>query len=235
MKRHLISPAYLLTTLGTALFTLSSCELGGGMVMVSPNATVGTTAVFYIDKYENSLREKRKRSSSGDIETTLVAESRANMIPASSINYTDAKTYCEDAGKRLCTKKEWLTACVGPDNLKASVQNSVTSPARIETICSVGVDPTKTTDLVAKAGSNSRCLTRGVPVFDMVGNLSEWVTDESGEAYPIGASSTTPAAQGVCDTFAGYDTDGDNDNDLPYSSSTNATEMGFRCCSNTGS
>ena len=43
------------------------------------------------------------------------AVSVPGKIPASYVNKVTAEQACENAGKRLCTRKEWYKACVGPD------------------------------------------------------------------------------------------------------------------------
>jgi len=34
-------------------------------------------------------------------------------MPVACMTYSEAKKFCQDAGKRLCTKAEWLDACGG--------------------------------------------------------------------------------------------------------------------------
>ncbi|MEK6905756.1 MAG: hypothetical protein AABX24_05125 [Nanoarchaeota archaeon] len=43
------------------------------------------------------------------------AISQPNKIPASYVNKIIAEQSCTNAGKRLCTRKEWYKACTGPD------------------------------------------------------------------------------------------------------------------------
>ena len=44
-----------------------------------------------------------------------LAVSVPGKIPASYVDKTVAEQACENAGKRLCTRKEWHKACVGPN------------------------------------------------------------------------------------------------------------------------
>src|SRR5688500_18136165 len=41
------------------------------------------------------------------------AVSRAGVVPQGYLSYHSAKRACENAGKRLCTKDEWLAGCKG--------------------------------------------------------------------------------------------------------------------------
>ena len=56
---------------------------------------------FAIDTFEASLDESGK------------ATSGVKAIPGISMSWYAAKDACEAAGKRLCTEREWLTACQG--------------------------------------------------------------------------------------------------------------------------
>ncbi len=44
-----------------------------------------------------------------------LAISQPNKIPATYVNKIIAEEACANAGKRLCTRKEWYHACVGPN------------------------------------------------------------------------------------------------------------------------
>jgi hypothetical protein len=229
MNRHLSTLARAFALLLLALST--GCDSKAGMIEVAANSVVGTSKTFLIDKYENSLRERKKRNTSGTFDIVFVAESRSNVVPKSGVNYAEAVAYCKEAGKRICTLKEWLSACVGPGNLKSGVQPSPSSPTRIDGLCAVNRTGIVSATTLSKTGTNSRCRTADLAVFDMVGNLSEWVLDEENSTgYPVGSSLNTPLVRAVCDTYAGYDTDGDDDPDSPLGTSDNAPELGFRCC-----
>ncbi len=47
----------------------------------------------------------------------LKASVAPNSFPQSGISQIQADMACKNAGKRLCTLREWVKACVGPDNL----------------------------------------------------------------------------------------------------------------------
>jgi hypothetical protein len=71
----------------------------------------GNTCGFLIDKFENSLSDAS--SESAGIDKNRASKSVAGNMPASCVTFEEAKALCEKAGKRLCKKSEWLTACRG--------------------------------------------------------------------------------------------------------------------------
>ena len=133
-------------------------------------------------------------------------EPKAASLPAVTPNgYVSgllARASCEQAGKRLCTASEWVSACRGDknrrfpygDEYQAGVCNVYrdTHPARVlwGDASKNHLDPRL--NLVADAsgpllrhtGELSRCRSDWAAdaVFDMVGNLDEWV-DEPGGAF----------------------------------------------------
>lgn len=215
---------------------LPACSRTAGMVLVTANSKKGTTKNFYIDAHEASLKQKRQTNSeTGEKESVTVAQSRSSTLPASSVNFTEAKEYCQSAEKRLCTKKEWLTACVGPDNLGASLQPTPTNPS-IDALCFVnrksGSSSSTASTTLVKTGSQTKCHTKGLQVFDLVGNVSEWVIDEdsSNAGRAMGANAASRVADGKCEYFVQTDTDNDGIDDTPIDESANEDTIGFRCC-----
>jgi formylglycine-generating enzyme required for sulfatase activity len=92
----------------------------------------------------------------------LYAVSIAGVTPAAFATWFQAASACANAGKRLLTNQEWTVAALGtpdpgPDN--------GTSDCNVSSALAV-----------ANTGSRSSCVSsRGV--FDMVGNMDEWVAD----------------------------------------------------------
>jgi len=71
----------------------------------------GNTCGFLIDKFENSLSDAS--SESPGIDKNRASKSVGGNMPASCVTFDEAKALCEKAGKRLCKKSEWLSACKG--------------------------------------------------------------------------------------------------------------------------
>lgn len=128
------------------------------------------------------------------------AVSQAHVVPQGYISELQAKTACARSGKRLCKPVEWKTACKGPDHTTYGygAQNEARrcndhGRAPMAAVFGLGgnSDPTKwgprmndpqlnqVEGTVAKTGEHNGC-TNGYGVFDMVGNVHEWVDDPDG-------------------------------------------------------
>lgn len=142
------------------------------------------------------------------LESRVVAVSVASRKPQGYISGAQAQVACQRAGKRLCEIDEWVTACRGPartiypygDRRRPNVCND-----RFRTLDNHPVvrlfkkhappdeDPLEMwhprwmndprlhemTHSVFPTGAFAQC-TNAYGVFDMVGNLHEWVADPDG-------------------------------------------------------
>ncbi len=128
------------------------------------------------------------------------AESVRGVVPSGYLSGTQARAACERAGKRLCTEEEWERACRGEgdtqfpygDEYRAGACNvavGVHPAALLHGHASKGhLDPRlnqflyRGRSLLHRTGAESQCKSRwgDDAVYDMVGNLDEWVEDESG-------------------------------------------------------
>jgi formylglycine-generating enzyme required for sulfatase activity len=110
-------------------------------------------------------------------------------------SYEHAKRWCGARGKRPCTEQEWETACEGPE-----LRPWVYGWTNDESVCVSDrawrpVDFAKFAD-PKTAAEESKRLWQGSPsgsrpgcvsafgVFDMMGNVEEWVTSRSGRRFP---------------------------------------------------
>jgi hypothetical protein len=127
------------------------------------------------------------------------ARSRANTIPQGYLNAALARAACEAAGKRLCTLAEWVTACRGQQNrrypygdvymqgrcnvfrashpaavLHGNASHHHLDPRLNQVSDSEGV-------LLRRTGQTPGCRSDwgSDSVFDMVGNIDEWIDDGS--------------------------------------------------------
>lgn len=131
------------------------------------------------------------------------AVSRAGATPHGYLSYYAAKRACTNAGKRLCSEHEWVTACEGQRATKfpygdryrafacnvfrpyhpgfALHQNSSTGhrDPRLNLVVESDEQP-----LLRQTGDTPTCASSwgSDAVFDMVGNLDEWV---EGETRPV--------------------------------------------------
>jgi formylglycine-generating enzyme len=136
------------------------------------------------------------------VESTVRAVSKADTLPQGYISGKQAMVACRASGKRLCQPDEWVAACMGPNHTTYPYGNSRRegvcndSVRAVHPVAEIGIKlgiPREEwwTDAMnhplinqlphslSTTGSHARC-TNGYGVFDMVGNLHEWVDDPDG-------------------------------------------------------
>jgi formylglycine-generating enzyme len=130
-----------------------------------------------------------------------LAVSRPSVVPQGYLSYYAAERACSNAGKRLCKQSEWVTACKGEKARKFPYaetyqlgQCNVFRPyhpaAILHDNSSVGhrdprlnlVSEGANNPLLRLTGSTPTCASNweGDRIYDMVGNLDEWVVAEKG-------------------------------------------------------
>ena len=138
----------------------------------------------------------------------VIATSEKGVKPQGYISGAQAEQACHNAGKRLCEIDEWVRACRGPNYTLYPYGNERKQDAcndryqkldrhpvvrLFEASAPAGTDPERMwypsfmndprlhelPDSVAPAGAFEEC-TNTWGVYDMVGNLHEWVADEQG-------------------------------------------------------
>ena len=165
-----------------------------------PDGMAKIKNVFCIDRWEASLVEltgdgDRPFSPYDPPNGHLVrAVTGAGMVPQGYISRDQAEFACSASHKRLCAEDEWVFACSGDpphafpygDVRHRGACNDVgVSPLRAFYREPEMYQPTPMNDprlnqlpnTLARAGEFSRC-TNEFGVFDMVGNLHEWVKSE---------------------------------------------------------
>ena len=133
-------------------------------------------------------------------QTKARAISKADVTPQGYVSRITARAACEDAGKRLCKIDEWVTACKGEQSTRFPYGSTY-----VENACNVHQPNHPAAILHGDAsrghwdprlnqlevnGSPLLRPTGGTPscrsawgddgVYDMVGNLDEWVDDTKG-------------------------------------------------------
>jgi formylglycine-generating enzyme required for sulfatase activity len=189
------------------------------------------------------------------------AESRAGVLPQGYISRDEASAACQAAGKRLCSAVEWQRACkgdagykypYGKDEVKHRCNNGkVHLPSQFfgPLVTSHGEqhlnDPRLNLQpgFLAKTAEYSECVSdRGV--FDMVGNLHEWVADDVNGALPkkipitYGVHRMGQRGNGV---FMGgyFSSQREHGRGCEYATTHHAPgyhdySIGFRCCAEPG-
>ena len=180
------------------------------------------------------------------IEDQVRAVSVSGRKPQGYISGKQAAKACERAGKRLCQIDEWVTACRGPkhtiypygDVRKAKVCNDRYKKLDYHPVVRLfkaeappGTDPKmmwhpswmndprlhEMSHSVVKTGAFEAC-TNEYGVYDMVGNLHEWVADPDGTFFGGYLMDTYQNGQG-CEYRTIFH---------PYDYHDYST--GFRCC-----
>lgn len=125
---------------------------------------------------------------------TYEARSEPGVWPQAYISRVEAEAACANAGKRLCTRREWQRACKGESNTtypygqrREAGRCNVEKPHLLT--LRFGADPRRWAyaqfndpsldqepGFLARTGDYAGCA-GDAGVFDLVGNLHEWVSD----------------------------------------------------------
>lgn len=128
------------------------------------------------------------------------AASLASVVPQGYLSGEQADALCRAAGKRLCTESEWLTACRGEERRdfpygdryehgtcnvwREDHPSSMLhgNAARYHDDPRNGLLEVAGRTLAQPTGASPRCASRwgDDAIYDMVGNLDEWIADPSG-------------------------------------------------------
>jgi formylglycine-generating enzyme len=199
---------------------------------------------YCIDKWEASLlevsggAEESPRSPFAPVDGKRVrAVSAPGIFPQGYVSAVEAEAACAASGKRLCRAAEWQKACRGPDK-RAFGYGDRREPGRCN---DKGRNPVmalygarsrgwnwtmmnrpelnQLEGTLVRTGAREGC-TNGYGVFDMVGNLHEWVADRGGTFYGGYYQDVSSVGHG---SGCGYMTTAHEARYHDYST-------GFRCC-----
>jgi formylglycine-generating enzyme required for sulfatase activity len=146
---------------------------------------------YWIDQYEVTNERYRACVLSGVCsppkDSQAFEDPRRAQHPATNLTWSQARTFCQWAGRRLPTEAEWEKAARGTDGRRYPWGNSVEAvKGRL-----------KGGDL--RAGGNGTVPVGSQPetaspygVFDLVGNVWEWVKDWYAEDFYTTAPSRDP-------------------------------------------
>jgi len=183
----------------------------------------GGSAAFQIFMYEAS-RPDASSASSG-INSAGRPCSVPGRLPWGTITKQEAQASCVKVGARLCSTTEWETACKGTANTKFPY-GATFDPAKCN---GRAYDPANDAPLITQLPATCVSTWGASTIFNMSGNLKEWVAS--------GFSGTTPTGYEI--KGGAYDTpsiNGFGDGlsctyDLPAPTATlQLPTLGFRCC-----
>ncbi len=155
--------------------------------------------------------------------------------PVVAVTYRDAEATCAEQGKRLCTAREWTLACEGPDRLPYP-----NGRMRDETVCNydkpyrlpnndayanprLRAAEIKRLDQRVASGEMSECVS-AYGVYDMTGNVDEWVLNESG------SPDSRPYASGLKGGYWGPVRNRCRPMTVDHNEWHSGYQIGFRCC-----
>jgi formylglycine-generating enzyme required for sulfatase activity len=201
---------------------------------------------FCIDRWEASLLEigssaERPHSPYEAVDslpagTSVRAVSRGGVVPQGYVSRDQADAACRASNKRLCREEEWVTACrgtpphaypYGDTREKGACNDSGVSPLHVyypeapstyETAPMNDPRLNQTARTVAPTGTLGRC-TNSLGVFDMVGNLHEWVMSDK------------PTFRGGYYLDTHLNGDGCAYRTTAHAAAYHDYSTGFRCCS----
>lgn len=126
---------------------------------------------------------------------------KPGQVPQDWMNFFDAEKAVKEAGKRICTHREWTLAAEGPDMHPVPYGDGY---HRDKTACNFdnhnpGIDvfqskrpddetSQKLRALLVPSGSRANCFS-DFGVHDMSGNIDEWVVNESSQDMCINKTS----------------------------------------------
>ncbi|MBD3305746.1 SUMF1/EgtB/PvdO family nonheme iron enzyme [candidate division KSB3 bacterium] len=131
-------------------------------------------------------------------------------LPVTNVTWHDAKALCEAEGKRLCTAEEWVQACRGPQGLRYPYGQEYDG-----TKCHAESQ----VDAPLKIGDTPSTCVSGYGVYDLNGNVWEWVGTSLQEGVSVrgGAWSSESCAECALKLWE----------DKP---NTKSDRAGLRCC-----
>lgn len=150
-----------------------------------------------VDKYEAAVEGQHYSQSLDGVDaSTLRATPAKGIKPQVNISAFQAQAACEASSKRLCTAADWIAACRGPEQFVYPYGN-VYAPGACNTgrrspvdavFGSIGgrLDDPRLAEVAGGSEPGGAFPTCVSPygVFDMHGNVAEWVSDSSNANDP---------------------------------------------------
>ncbi|MEE2750113.1 MAG: thioredoxin domain-containing protein [Myxococcota bacterium] len=170
---------------------------------------------FEIDTFESGLNNGK-------------AVAGKHEVPALRVSFYEAQEACEAAGKRMCTEQEWVTTCQGAlaldDNNNGGFADDMIEGTAYpyadfhdRSRCWDGRKDPKFRPVYT--GEMPGCVSRD-GVYDMTGNVEEWVGTSPEDAVLLGGAWDTTKDHARCYR-----------RNATYGPGYSSQRTGFRCCS----
>ncbi len=126
-----------------------------------------------VSQFRACLEAGRCKTETADPACNL-SRTDAATHPLNCVSYDGAEQYCAYVGGRLCTEEEWLAACRGRDG-RAFPYGNAYDPAACNAHSATAAVTNPSLPTTVPVGSLASC-EGGLPgLFDMAGNVAEWV------------------------------------------------------------
>lgn len=217
------APGRLFTTEGEHLLGLLLTDERGGQHLATTSTAVtehagvcpgemASMGSFCIDRFEASRPDATAYDPGSQFGAAVSAE---GVLPWQAESAVEMVSACAAAGKRLCSLTEWQAACTGRFD-EVGFNYPYGSSYR-QYACN---DYAMAKDGVIKSGACESCRSR-IGVYDMVGNVKELTTDQTGSpAYMAGGAMYNSAMMPTCRTIETLNAE-------PWG---RGLAYGFRCC-----
>jgi sulfatase modifying factor 1 len=196
--------------------TAGPCEVRVGSVCIDSTEVTNADYAAFIAAKQGAVIDAG--APCGAVTVKNVGTRADPLLPVTAVTFCEARAYCIHAGKHLC----------------GHVAGGPIAPSRTTTLdsawyyaCTAGNDTTTILsgacqlDAAAPARSGSTCEGSAAGVFDMVGNVHEWVDslDDAGTGANFAGGGYSQPADSNCSYLSGGPID------------LAAPDVGFRCCS----